>query len=249
MVVPRTQGGRKARSALICLLMAVILASPLGRARAAPAPTAPGEAALLQPARPLADVLNPDGTLNIPIGFEGGLDPTGWRLVSGSGEAPRFAPAAAQAAGDVNWDDRFYRRGMDERVYALLWSGDSLYVGGGFTHVGKEMANHIAKWDGSSWSALGAGVDGTVKALAWDGTNLYVGGLFYTAGGATAYRIARWDGAAWSAVGTGMNQVVEALAWDGSSLYAGGAFTTAGGVSARYVARWDGPTDRPWERG
>lgn len=61
--------------------------------------------------------------------------------------------------------------------------GPALYVGGWFTTAGGEPANRIAKWDGSIWSALGAGVGGgAVYALtAFDdgsGPALYVGGEF-----------------------------------------------------------------------
>src|SRR5689334_24518190 len=47
---------------------------------------------------------------------------------------------------------------------ALLVSGSDLYVGGGFTNAGGVPASHIAKWDGSNWSALGGGLDNTVFA-------------------------------------------------------------------------------------
>ena len=48
------------------------------------------------------------------------------------------------------------------------------------------MANNIARWDGSSWSALGSGVNGYVTALAMLGNDLFVGGGFTTAGGIAA---------------------------------------------------------------
>jgi hypothetical protein len=97
-------------------------------------------------------------------------------------------------------------------------------------------------WDGTSWSALGAGVDAPVRALAVDGVgNLYVGGDFGTAGGVSASCIARWNGTSWSALGAGMNSPVAALAVDAAgNLYAGGFFTSAGGVGANYIAKWNG---------
>jgi hypothetical protein len=44
--------------------------------------------------RPLDTLLQPDGTLDLSSGFSGSLDPSGWELVSGAGERPRFRPAA-----------------------------------------------------------------------------------------------------------------------------------------------------------
>ena len=38
-------------------------------------------------------------------------------------------------------------------------SGPALYAGGDFTTAGGVPANHIAKWNGSSWSALGSGIE------------------------------------------------------------------------------------------
>jgi hypothetical protein len=133
--------------------------------------------------------------------------------------------------------------------------GPALYAGGQFSDAGGLAASNIARWNGSSWSALGSGIGGTppanVRSLAvfddGGGSALYVGGLFTTAGGNTAIHIARWDGSSWSPLGSGMccfyAYVYALTVFDdghGPSLYAGGLFTTADGVSAHYVARWNG---------
>src|SRR5437870_2189668 len=44
-------------------------------------------------------------------------------------------------------------------------SGPALYAGGSLTNMGDVPAANIAKWNGTSWSALGSGVDGYVLAL------------------------------------------------------------------------------------
>jgi hypothetical protein len=123
-------------------------------------------------------------------------------------------------------------------------------VGGYFTTAGggAVTANHIARWSGSAWSALGDGLSDNVYALVTfdDGTGeaLYAGGAFTTAGSTPVSHVARWDGVAWSALGDGVVGDVLALAvYDdgtGDALYVGGAFTTAGGLSVGYIARWDG---------
>jgi len=104
-------------------------------------------------------------------------------------------------------------------------------------------ANGIAKWDGSSWSALDPGMDSEVYALAVSGSDLYVGGRFTTAGNAAANYIAKWNGSSWSTLGSGLSGPpeiwvsVSALAVSGSDLYVGGAFTTAGGKVSANIAR------------
>lgn len=136
--------------------------------------------------------------------------------------------------------------GVDGEVYALAVQDDTLVVGGFFFNAsGNLTANHIARFDGQRWTALGAGMDNAVaELLVMDGA-LIAAGNFEAAGGQPAARIARWDGSQWRAFGSGIgtaggNDVVAALASQGGQLYAGGTFLRAGEVSASYVARWDG---------
>ncbi len=147
---------------------------------------------------------------------------------------------------------------LNPTVVALLvhddGSGPALYVGGRFSHAGEENVNHVARWDGSGWSALGDGLDyegsssPIVHSLAihdeGDGPMLYAAGRFNLADGEPAPFVARWDGQQWSSVGGGMDRYVRALvSWnDGSGplLVAGGRFDTAGDSAARRLAAWDG---------
>lgn len=146
--------------------------------------------------RPLAELLNPNGTVNVRSGYRGSIDPRGWRLVNSSDGPPRFAPVGA--AGDENWSDQFGfpGPGADGPIRALALDGaGNLYAGGCFTQAGGVSANGVAKWDGTSWSPLGSGMGGDVWALALDGVgNLYAGGNFTQAGGKSSSYIARWNG-------------------------------------------------------
>ena len=76
-------------------------------------------------------------------------------------------------------------------VCALAVSGSDLYAGGEFTTAGGSAANYVAKWNGSSWSALGSGMNNNVLALAASGSDLYAGGDFTTAGGKLSTYLAR----------------------------------------------------------
>lgn len=148
--------------------------------------------------------------------------------------------------------------GMNGSVSALakLPNGD-LVAGGTFTQAGGVTTRGVARWDGSTWHALGSGMTAVssmqVAALAvLPNGDLIAGGNFDTAGGVAASGIARWDGANWSALGSGMTgsfgalgNVISLAVMPNGDLIAGGSFTHAGGVLVRSVARWDGATWSP----
>ncbi|MBL9120312.1 MAG: hypothetical protein JNL80_10415 [Phycisphaerae bacterium] len=136
-----------------------------------------------------------------------------------------------------------------------LGGGPALYAGGSFFNIGSTVVRNIARWNGTSWSALNSGLDdGAVTCMTATnggstlGPSLFVGGFFYRIDGVTARRLARWDGTSWSGVGSGMNSSVSSLQiWDdggpeGPVLYAGGYFSTAGGNYGSKIARWNGST-------
>ncbi|RZK47823.1 MAG: hypothetical protein EOO59_17340, partial [Hymenobacter sp.] len=222
-------------------LLGVLLRAVLCLVLAAPAwAQAPASGA----APSVGTILNPDGTLR--AGVQGSFNAAGYQLSAGKGGQPVLRTAAtgwnalSGTAGQQN--------GVDGPVFALAVSGTSVYVGGSFASAGGVAASNVARWDGSTWSALGTpaanGVDNVVLALAVSGPNVYVGGQFASAGGVAASNVACWNGTAWAALGTpaanGTDDAVNALAVSGPSVYVGGAFTTAGTLPAQHLARWDG---------
>jgi hypothetical protein len=171
-----------------------------------------------------------------------------------------------QANRIARWDGDAWSTlgsGMNADILAMTvfddgaGDGPALYAGGIFTSAGGMPASRIARWNGTSWSSLGANISTVVYALAVfdDGTGggpaLYIGGGFSTAGGVLASHIAKWDGTSWAALDGGVNNFVRALAVfdDGSgerpALYAGGDFTVAGGALASRIARWNGASWSP----
>jgi trimeric autotransporter adhesin len=134
------------------------------------------------------------------------------------------------------------------KVNALAYSGGQLYAGGTFTNAGGITANRIAKWGGSSWSALGTGIIGTstaaaVNGIAVSGTNVYVTGNFTNAGGILASNVAVWNGTNWSAMGSGTasstSAVGDCIAAAGNDVYVGGRFGFAGDKPAQFFAHWN----------
>jgi autotransporter-associated beta strand protein len=163
----------------------------------------------------------------------------------------QFTAAADNPAYNVarfasgHWSALGSGLGLNSRVWAMAVSGSDLYVGGDFTYATNAgptavSATRVAKWNGSSWSALGSGTSGSVRALAVSGSDLYAGGSFSRAGGNWVMAVAKWDGSAWSALGSGVDSGVSALVVSGGNLYAVGGFRTAGGRAALGGAKWDG---------
>lgn len=218
-----------------------------------------------------AGMLNIDGTLHLTPESGGAIDLTGWNVSLDPLRGPVFDAAGKDEAdttaapGLDEWGALGDGAGaVDGYVRAIVVSGTDIYVGGDFTDVANlGTADYVAKWDGSTWSALGSdgngngSINNTVYALALSGSTLYVGGSFsgardgsFSLVAGTAY-VARWDGAHWAGLGgngaggSSLNSGVTALAATGSIVYVAGYFTDVnnGGVTltaADYVARWDG---------
>ncbi len=86
-------------------------------------------------------------------------------------------------------------------VMALEARGGYLTAGGFATRFGQAAAQNVARWDGTTWRALGSGVsffypdNGAVWALATWKDSLYVGGDIVLAGGQKSDYWAQWDNA------------------------------------------------------
>ena len=146
--------------------------------------------------------------------------------------------SAVGAAGDVT--------GV---VRSLAASGTNVYVGSDGSNIATiPQADHVAKWNGSQWSAMGsntAGGDGwftptsyQILAMTTLGSYVFATGAFTNANGVlTADNVAYFDGTAWHPLGSDgagngpLNGEGTAIAVMGGRLYAGGNFSNAGGDS------------------
>ena len=134
-------------------------------------------------------------------------------------------------------------------VRALAMGGDgALYAGGDFSAIGGVgIGNAVARWDGTSWTALRTGVEGPVFAIAVVGPDVFVGGDFDGAAGTTLGNVARWNGSDWAPMGLGASGPVYALAPGAGGIVAGGAFDRMIGAAEETarIARWDGTAWQP----
>ncbi len=147
--------------------------------------------------------------------------------------------------------------GVDDRVLAMAVMDGALYVGGEFQNANNGSnslpASHVARWDGSNWSALesadGQGVSSLVWALVAEDSRLYVGGTFSEANVGDPIEVngvAYWEAGNWfglpgdGGVGAGTVRAIGVLDGD---VYVGGDFlqaNTGNPINASRVARWDG---------
>ncbi|MEY4227803.1 MAG: hypothetical protein RLZ84_395 [Actinomycetota bacterium] len=140
--------------------------------------------------------------------------------------------AAAGMRGIAKWNGTSWSRvggGVNGTVYDILAVGSDLYVTGDFTTAYNATSsgspvtvNGIAKWNGTSWSALGTGfvTGGVGRALATAGGSVTVAGNFLLGG---ASNVAKWDGTSWSALGASVvyPAMSVAVTSDGSVTYVG----------------------------
>src|SRR3954470_3617936 len=135
---------------------------------------------------------------------------------------------------------------VDSFVRSLAARGTDVFVGTDSVNVaGIAQADHVARWNGSAWSALGSGPSGTdgwfpasafIYAIATTPSRVVAAGSLQNAGGdPRADGIASFDGTSWSSVGSNgpgdgrLNATTNALAVFAGRLIAGGNFTSAGG--------------------
>lgn len=109
---------------------------------------------------------------------------------------------------DTGWTA--IQTGIEGRVHALLSLGNGeLVLGGSFMRVGGTPAMNIARWDGSSWHAMGQGLT-SVNCLAQGPDGAIYAGLNsnWTFFDGSTSNVARWNGTAWERVGSGLTGAV-----------------------------------------
>jgi hypothetical protein len=166
-----------------------------------------------------------------------------------------LAAGSASAVGPDGWGDLGERPPAGsgfpslsgQRVDSMNTDSGKLIVGGVFDGINQAPGvtpddDHIAIYDGRTWSTLGAGsgdigsAASTIDALEYKDGKIYAGGTFLDAGPSDADALAVWDtnnpGAGWQppcGSATAFTSNVYSLLIDGNTLYVGGSFDNAGG--------------------
>ncbi len=135
----------------------------------------------------------------------------------------------------VNWDSLGNGMGQYGAVYDVCKFNNELYAG---------VLNGFGKFNGNSWTTVGAGFSTTigVKALKYKG-QLYLGGNDFWLNNTDLHNIASWDGSDYAGLNGGVYgpfSEIKALEVYNNELIAGGYFTQAGSIDAFNIASWDG---------
>jgi hypothetical protein len=128
---------------------------------------------------------------------------------------------------------------------AAVQTNGNVVVVGSFTTAGTTPALNIARWNGTTWSALGAGlgvdadnesgIDCTVLANG----DIVAAGSFTVSGTTPMFSLARWNGTTWSPIGAGGDSpVTNAVAYSVFEMPSGEIFV--GGPLRNGAARWNG---------
>jgi hypothetical protein len=146
-----------------------------------------------------------------------------------------------------------FAEGVYGNVYALTFSGQELWLAGGFQTAGDFSADYVVRFNltDQQWYTPGGNTpNGPIKAVLVNYPYVYFGGVFNSAGGVQTSGVVRYNmfNNTWEALGTGLSgcanflcsgPVVNALAMYANSLYVGGDFTSAGGITVHGLARFD----------
>lgn len=123
---------------------------------------------------------------------------------------------------------------------ALLPNGDLLALGF-FTSIGGVACNFVARWDGVTWNALGAGVAGAATGLlAMANGDVLVESYFP---GVSGLSVGRFDGTAWTPVpGTSQGKLLSAFGPDGALIGTPTGLRLHQPSGLLLLAPWNGPS-------
>ena len=142
---------------------------------------------------------------------------------------------SGSGSADANWNPM-----ANAFVDALaIGAGGAVYAGGGFTTIGGQNRNYIAKIPGNDVGAVDAdwnpSADNWIEALAVDaGGNVYAGGLFSTIGGVQHNAVVALSGSGSGAADETWNPPLSGYVYNlmvdpGGNLYVAGEFNTLSG--------------------
>lgn len=139
-------------------------------------------------------------------------------------KAQTWLPSLAQGVDDATMSF----------VEAIIEFEGDVVITGEFSSVSGVPAAFVARWNGTSWEAMGTGLPAVGRTLA-----IYNGELYAGLDGLSISTLQKWNGTSWEASGP-FTQPISTLYVDpvSNDFYAGGFFTSPG----RFIAKLIGTT-------
>jgi hypothetical protein len=137
------------------------------------------------------------------------------------------------------------------KIYSLLISGNTLYVGGKFASIDGLSIKNLAAIDATTGSANNSwipNVNGTVYALSLSGSSLFIGGEFFEINGTTKQYIAALNtsDALLTSFDIVPRGIVKTILISGTNLFAGGDFSGVNWIDRNDFALFKNSTDELW---
>jgi trimeric autotransporter adhesin len=147
-------------------------------------------------------------------------------------------------------DSYVFLGGFNRAIQSMAVHNSELYVSGQFTRVNGQAITNLAKWNGSSWSAVASTLNSGVSAIAVHNDQLIIaGGFTQSTTVSNLNGIARLGASDWEPMGSGLwfSPPAGARGSDllsaGDDLYIVGIFNRAGAVDSLNISRWNEQID------
>lgn len=166
--------------------------------------------------------------------------------------------AGAGSNGVMEWNGTSWNQlglefgspqGNNYRVTALaLTALGDVIAGGSFKTAGGQGASNVARWDGSTWNAIGTGLNDAVQCVfRRSNGEVIAGGKFNAVGATRASSIAKWTPSGWKAFNPKpgpdwSGQVLAVAEASNGDLIITGTLSISGGpgFGGQNVGRWTG---------
>jgi hypothetical protein len=137
------------------------------------------------------------------------------------------------------------------KIYCLLLSGNTLYVGGKFASIDGLSIPNMAAIDATTGSANNSwipDVSGAVYSLTLSGSSLFIGGEFFDVNGTAKQCIAglSTSNASLTSFDIVPRGVVNTISANGSNLFVGGEFSGVNWINRNGFALFKNSTDELW---
>lgn len=128
---------------------------------------------------------------------------------------------------------------FQQAVQDLAVVNNQLVAVGNFDVASGAPADSIARWNGTSWTALSApGVTVRSATSVGEYNGELIAGAIFRFGLTASSGIARWTGSTWEPLGAGNGDVGGTMRVYRNELVVGGGFSVAGGSPSAFLARW-----------